>query len=150
MAKVKAFWYGTPGVSGTPAGAAPVAEPAPAQGGNAVCSHVACLRRPFCIVQKLGEVGKLYIPGRDQYRIKVGAGDCTACTASCRAFVTTNPRAASGLVESGGDCQCCVLSWVQALERAVQQVTQWGKPLDSERDVAEMHLGPKSAEKVRE
>ena len=38
---------------------------------------------------------------------------------------------------------------MQALERAVQQVGAWPKPLASASDVDEVKLGEKSAEKVR-
>ena len=70
--KLRNFWYGTK----VPLGGV-ATEPAPKPGdGNGVCTHLACAKRPFCIVAKLEEVKKLYVPGRDQFRIKVGGPPC--------------------------------------------------------------------------
>ena len=67
--KLRNFWYGTKAPLG---GVIP--EPVPKPGdGNGVCTHLACAKRPFCIAAKLEEVKKLYVPGRDQFRIKVGS-----------------------------------------------------------------------------
>ena len=37
---------------------------------NGVCRHVACARRTFCIIERLGEVKATYVPGRDQFQLK--------------------------------------------------------------------------------
>ena len=46
------------------------AEPQP-KSGNGVCSHVACSLRPYCFIRRLEDVKKIYLEGRDQFKIKV-------------------------------------------------------------------------------
>lgn len=45
------------------------AEPHP-QSSNGVCCHIACALRPYCLVQRLEEVKKIYLEGRDQFKLK--------------------------------------------------------------------------------
>lgn len=38
---------------------------------NGICKHIACARRPFCIIQRLEEIKDAYLPGRDFFQLRV-------------------------------------------------------------------------------
>ncbi|GAB4814366.1 hypothetical protein N2152v2_001412 [Parachlorella kessleri] len=121
--KLRNFWYGTKGPLG-----GVNSEPTPKPGdGNGICAHLACAKRPFCIVAKLEEVKKLYVPGRDQFRIK-------------------SVKSLSGGSINAPKSQALP----NALERGLHQVIKHSRPLDTEADVDAVGLGEKTAEKVKE
>jgi hypothetical protein len=37
---------------------------------NGICGHAACALRPFCLVERLNEVRKAYLEGRDYFRLR--------------------------------------------------------------------------------
>lgn len=66
--KLKQYWYTTKGE--LPPGEENGSSRAEGEG-NGVCGHVACSKRPYCLVVRLGEVKKVYLEGRDHFQIKV-------------------------------------------------------------------------------
>lgn len=139
---------------------------------NKVCQHVACSAQPVCLVEQLQTVRSNYRGRVDQFRIKVECSKQYLCMYShgtvqggvkylwdlCQTVTATHPclliehaylilRRSSQIVHSR-------LAWpsllLQAVERAIRELTNLRKPLVTEAEVAALTMGARSKEKVLE
>lgn len=146
---------------------------------NKVCPHVACSAQPVCLVEQLQTVRSNYRGRVDQFRIKV-EHCCLAAIRVCASVNIHDGCHITGPMQPCVPATCANLSelypmfahpacmswrWrqvvcaqflartlllLQAVERAIRELTCLRKPLVSESEVAALTMGARSKEKVLE
>lgn len=137
---------------------------------NKVCQHAACSAQPVCLVEQLQTVRSNYRGRVDQFRIKVERRKQYLCMYNhwfcakwssvsldlmpdSHSYISTLIKCAYPILHSIPVVHS-YLAWLllllQAVERAIRELTNLCKPLVTEAEVAALTMGARSKDKVLE